>query len=108
MLSTQCRILHSHVVQQIFSISVDCRFSCSEASDVANFDGSSGLIYGLSMWPSWSEKDVISLKFKTLKNSGMLLHAEGQGDQSLTLMLENGQLLLYHQQGAPSISIYIR
>lgn len=66
---------------------------------MANFDGSSSLIYRLSVRPSWSEMEVISLKFKTLKNSGTLLHAEGQRDHSLTLVLEKGKLLLYHQQG---------
>ena len=75
-------------------------FLCSVVSDVANFDGSNSLLYRLSVWPSWTGKEVISLKFKTLKNSGTLLHAEGQRDHSLTLVLEKGRLLLYHQQGA--------
>ena len=66
---------------------------------MANFDGNSSLIYRLSVRPSWSEMEVISLKFKTLKNSGTLLHAEGKRDHSLTLVLEKGKLLLYHQQG---------
>lgn len=75
-------------------------FSYFTASDVASFDGSSSLIYRLSVWPSPTGKEVISLKFKTLKNSGTLLHAEGHSDHSLTLVLEKGRLLLYHQQGA--------
>lgn len=73
---------------------------CSVASDVASFDGRAALIYRLTAWPKWSEKDIISLKFKTRKSSGMLLHAEGQRDHNLNLMLDKGQLLLYHQQGA--------
>lgn len=72
---------------------------CPVASDVASFDGSSSLIYRLSARPSWTAMEVIALKFKTLKNSGTLLHAEGQRDHSLTLVLEKGRLLLYHQQG---------
>lgn len=48
--------------------------------------------------------ETISLKFKTLKNSGTLLHAEGQRDHSLTLVLEKGKLLLYHLQGRTPIS----
>uniref|UniRef100_A0A671YUM3 Contactin-associated protein-like 4 n=1 Tax=Sparus aurata TaxID=8175 RepID=A0A671YUM3_SPAAU len=79
-------------------------YGCQYTSDVANFDGSSSLIYRLSVRPSWSEMEVISLKFKTLKNSGTLLHAEGQRDHSLTLVLEKGKLLLYHQQ-AKCISV---
>lgn len=73
--------------------------SRSIVSDVANFDGGSSLVYRLSARPSWPATEVISLKFKTLKNSGTLLHAEGQRDHCLTLVLEKGRLLLYHQQG---------
>lgn len=75
-------------------------FACSVGSDVASFDGGAALIYRLTAWPKWSEKDIISLKFKTMKSSGMLLRAEGQRDHSLKLMLEKGRLMLYHQQGA--------
>lgn len=71
----------------------------SAASDVANFDGGSSLIYRLSARPTWTQMEVVSLKFKTLKNSGTLLHAVGQRDHSLALVLEKGRLLLYHQQG---------
>lgn len=76
---------------------------CFPAQDVASFDGSSSLIYRLNVWPSPTGKEVVSLKFKTLKNSGTLLHAEGQGGHSLTLVLEKGRLLLYHQQGSTSL-----
>ncbi|CAJ1061130.1 contactin-associated protein-like 4 [Xyrichtys novacula] len=79
-------------------------YGCRYTSDVANFDGSSSLVYRLSVRPSWSEMEVISLKFKTLRNSGTLLHAEGQREHSLTLVLEKGRLLLYHQQGLSSSS----
>uniref|UniRef100_A0AAQ5X8R7 Contactin associated protein like 3 n=1 Tax=Amphiprion ocellaris TaxID=80972 RepID=A0AAQ5X8R7_AMPOC len=74
-------------------------YGCRYTSDVANFDGSSSLVYRLSVRPSWMTTEIISLKFKTLKNSGTLLHAEGLRDHSLTLVLEKGKLLLYHQQG---------
>ncbi|XP_035509476.1 contactin-associated protein-like 4 [Morone saxatilis] len=79
-------------------------YGCRYTSDVAHFDGSSSVIYRLSVRPSWMAMEVISLKFKTLKNSGTLLHAEGQRDHSLTLVLEKGRLLLYHQQGVSSSS----
>lgn len=72
---------------------------CSAASDVVNFDASSSLVYRLSVRPSHVGADVTFLKFKTLRNSGTLLHAEGQIDHSLTLVLEKGKLLLYLQQG---------
>ncbi|XP_034737692.1 contactin-associated protein-like 4 isoform X2 [Etheostoma cragini] len=79
-------------------------YGCRYTSDVANFDGSSSLVYRRSMRPSSTAMEVVSLKFKTLKNSGTLLHAEGQRDHSLTLVLEKGRLLLYHQQGVSSTS----
>ncbi|XP_008284255.1 contactin-associated protein-like 4 [Stegastes partitus] len=79
-------------------------YGCRYTSDVASFDGSSSLVYRLSVRPSWMTMEIISLKFKTLKNSGTLLHAEGLRDHSLTLVLEKGKLLLYHQQGVSSSS----
>ncbi|XP_075901730.1 contactin-associated protein-like 4 [Nelusetta ayraudi] len=79
-------------------------YGCQYTQDVASFDGSGSLIYRLSVWPSPTGKEVISLKFKTLRNSGTLLHAEGHGEHSLTLVLEKGRLLLYHQQGVGSTS----
>ncbi|XP_022622371.1 contactin-associated protein-like 4 [Seriola dumerili] len=79
-------------------------YGCRYTFDVANFDGSSSLVFRMSVRPSRTAMEMISLKFKTLKNSGTLLHAEGQRDHSLTLVLEKGRLLLYHQQGMSSSS----
>ncbi|KAM8875331.1 contactin-associated protein-like 4 isoform 2-T2 [Spinachia spinachia] len=79
-------------------------YGCRYTSDVANFDGSSSLVYRRTVRPSWKAMEVVSLKFKTHKNSGTLLHAEGKRDDSLTLVLEKGRLLLYHQQGVSSSS----
>ncbi|KAK7889546.1 hypothetical protein WMY93_025106 [Mugilogobius chulae] len=75
-------------------------YGCPYTSDVAHFDGSSALVYKLTARPSSPTSESISLKFKSLKNSGTLLHAEGRGDHSLTLVLDKGRLLLYHQQGS--------
>lgn len=80
---------------------------CSVASDVANFDGSSSLVYRLSTLPSRTSMEIISLKFKTLRNSGTLFHAEGRRDHSLTLVLEKGRLLLYHQKGTTLIHSHL-
>ncbi|XP_029905626.1 contactin-associated protein-like 4 [Myripristis murdjan] len=74
-------------------------YGCPYTSDVASFDGSSSMLYRLSPRPSRTARELISLKFKTLRNAGTLLHAEGQRDHSLTLALEKGKLLLYFQQG---------
>ncbi|XP_049443304.1 contactin-associated protein-like 4 isoform X1 [Epinephelus fuscoguttatus] len=79
-------------------------YGCRYTSDVANFDGSSSLVYRWSVRQSWTAMEVVSLKFKTLRNAGTLLHTEGQRDHSLTLVLEKGRLLLYHQQGVSSSS----
>lgn len=49
--------------------------------------------------------ESISLKFKTLKNSGILLHAEGQNGHSLTLELEKGKLELLIRKGT-TLSFY--
>ncbi|KAJ3594430.1 hypothetical protein NHX12_003737 [Muraenolepis orangiensis] len=70
------------------------------ASDVVGFDGSSGLSYHWSPGPRQRAKESISLKFKTLKNSGTLLHAQGPEERSLTLELKRGKLRLLLRQGS--------
>ncbi|XP_068175135.1 contactin-associated protein-like 4 [Antennarius striatus] len=79
-------------------------YGCRYTSDVVNFDGSSSLIYRLGVWPNWTGMEVITLKFKTLRNSGMLLHAEGRRDHSFTLVLEEGRLLLFYREGVSASS----
>uniref|UniRef100_A0A3B3BUD9 Contactin associated protein like 3 n=1 Tax=Oryzias melastigma TaxID=30732 RepID=A0A3B3BUD9_ORYME len=76
----------------------------SKSAVYHSFDGSSSLIYRLNLSPSRMSTEVISLNFKTLKNSGTLLHAKGSREHSLNLVLEKGKLLLYHQQGVSSFS----
>lgn len=75
-------------------------FSCVSASDVVGFDGSSSLLYSLIPWWKPATTDSISLKFKTLRNSGVLLHMEGQNENSLSLQLHRGKLCLLLQKGA--------
>ncbi|XP_038124875.1 contactin-associated protein-like 4 [Cyprinodon tularosa] len=77
-------------------------YGCRYTSEVAGFDGRSSLVYRLSARMSWTARESISLKFKTFKASGTLLHAKGQRDHSLNLALEKGRLLLYHQQDLSS------
>nr|XP_061791038.1 contactin-associated protein-like 4 [Nerophis lumbriciformis] len=74
-------------------------YGCHYASDVANLDGSSSVLYRLSAQLS---PLAISLNMKTSENCGILLHAEGKGAHSLTLALEKGKLMLFHQQGLSS------
>uniref|UniRef100_A0A673ZES4 Contactin-associated protein-like 4 n=1 Tax=Salmo trutta TaxID=8032 RepID=A0A673ZES4_SALTR len=77
-------------------------YGCPYKSDVASFDGSGCLLYRFSpnTTPILTAKDSISLKFKTLQNSGTLIHTEGQHDRSLTLELHKGILLLHLRKGS--------
>ncbi|CAJ1067041.1 contactin-associated protein-like 4 [Xyrichtys novacula] len=74
-------------------------YGCPHDSDVLSFDGRSSLLFRLSPQPRQTTKESISVTFKTLRNSGMLLHAEGQNEHSLTLELEKGKLLLLLRKG---------
>uniref|UniRef100_A0A8C7X676 Contactin associated protein like 3 n=1 Tax=Oryzias sinensis TaxID=183150 RepID=A0A8C7X676_9TELE len=67
-------------------------------------DGTSSLVFRPSPGLEQKSKEVVSLEFKTMKNSGMLLHAEGQHGFSLSLELDRGKLLLLLRQasGPPS------
>uniref|UniRef100_A0A673ZFB9 Contactin-associated protein-like 4 n=1 Tax=Salmo trutta TaxID=8032 RepID=A0A673ZFB9_SALTR len=81
-------------------------YGCPYKSDVASFDGSGCLLYRFSpnTTPILTAKDSISLKFKTLQNSGTLIHTEGQHDRSLTLELHKGILLLHLRKGKSASS----
>uniref|UniRef100_A0A8C7S835 Contactin associated protein like 3 n=1 Tax=Oncorhynchus mykiss TaxID=8022 RepID=A0A8C7S835_ONCMY len=81
-------------------------YGCPYKSDVASFDGSGCLLYRFSPNPTpiRTAKDSISLKFKTLQNSGTLIHTEGQHDRSLTLELHKGTLLLHLRKGTVLIT----
>ncbi|XP_034753731.1 contactin-associated protein-like 4 [Etheostoma cragini] len=69
-------------------------YGCPYDSDVVSLDGQSSLLYRLSPRPKQMTSESISLIFKTLKNSGILLHVAGQSEHSFTLELEKGKLLL--------------
>ncbi|XP_039894437.1 LOW QUALITY PROTEIN: contactin-associated protein-like 4 [Simochromis diagramma] len=78
-------------------------YGCPYTSDVVSFDGgSSGLLYWLTSGLKRTSRDVVTLKFKALRNSGTLLQAEGQEGLSLSLELERGKLLLLLRQGRTS------
>ncbi|XP_059215392.1 contactin-associated protein-like 4 [Centropristis striata] len=77
-------------------------YGCPYNSDVVSLDGRSSLLYRLSPRPRQMTRASISLTFKTLRNSGILLHAEGQSQHSLILELENGKLLLLLRKGRSS------
>uniref|UniRef100_A0A3P8NIB1 Contactin associated protein like 3 n=1 Tax=Astatotilapia calliptera TaxID=8154 RepID=A0A3P8NIB1_ASTCA len=78
-------------------------YGCPYTSDVVSFDGgSSGLLYWLTSGLKRTSRDVVTLKFKALRNSGTLLQAEGQEGLSLSLELERGKLLLLLRKGRTS------
>ncbi|XP_068183216.1 contactin-associated protein-like 4 [Antennarius striatus] len=77
-------------------------YGCAYNSDVASFDGGSSLLFWLGPRPIATAWETMSLNFKTLRNSGILLHSEGESGSSLTLELENGTLLLRLRKGRSS------
>ncbi|KAK2824583.1 hypothetical protein Q5P01_021758 [Channa striata] len=74
-------------------------YGCPYNSDVVSFDGRSSLSYRFSPRPRQMTRESISLYFKSLRNSGILLHAEGGSEHSLTLELEKGKLRLLLRKG---------
>ncbi|KAL1775185.1 contactin-associated protein-like 5, partial [Sigmodon hispidus] len=64
-------------------------------SDIANFNGRSSLLYRFNQKMMSTLTDVISLKFKSMKENGVLLHGEGQRGDYITLELQKGRLALY-------------
>ncbi|XP_075878400.1 contactin-associated protein-like 4 isoform X2 [Nelusetta ayraudi] len=78
-------------------------YGCPYTSDVVSLDGSSSLVYRWSPGTQRTTRDVLLLKFKSLRNSGTLLHAEGERGLGFSLELERGKLqLLLHTQGRTS------
>ncbi|XP_037314546.2 contactin-associated protein-like 4 isoform X2 [Pungitius pungitius] len=78
-------------------------YGCPYTSHVLSLDGSStGLAYRRSPAAPGSVGDVVSMEFKTLRNSGTLLRAEGGGGLGLSLQLERGTLLLLTRGPASS------
>ncbi|KAK5606999.1 hypothetical protein CRENBAI_010841 [Crenichthys baileyi] len=79
-------------------------YGCPYTSDVVSFDGSSSLTYRPGPSPRRGSKQVVSLNFKTLRNSGTLLHVEGQDGLGISLELERGKLQLLLREGTSSSS----
>uniref|UniRef100_A0A8C9S3Z5 Contactin associated protein-like 5b n=1 Tax=Scleropages formosus TaxID=113540 RepID=A0A8C9S3Z5_SCLFO len=70
-------------------------YGCSYKSDVADFDGRSSLLYRFNQKSMSTVKDVISLRFKSQKGEGVLVHGEGQRGDYITLELHQGRLALH-------------
>ncbi|XP_039712473.1 contactin-associated protein-like 3 [Pteropus medius] len=74
-------------------------YGCAYESEMVNFDGKSSLLYTFNQNSMSPTKDVISLKFKTRQNDGILLHREGQNGKHITLELVKGKLILFLNSG---------
>uniref|UniRef100_A0A3Q2GCT9 Contactin associated protein like 3 n=1 Tax=Cyprinodon variegatus TaxID=28743 RepID=A0A3Q2GCT9_CYPVA len=74
-------------------------YGCTYSSNTVSFDGDSSLFLKSIRKPRQTSSDNMYLKFKTLKNSGILFHAEGQNELSFTVELQKGQLLLLLRKG---------
>ncbi|KAM9789303.1 contactin-associated protein-like 4 [Neosynchiropus ocellatus] len=78
-------------------------YGCPYTSVVVGFDGSGG---GVTYRPSPAipppSREVLNFKFKTMRNSGSLLRAEGGAGLGLGVELERGKLLLLLRTGGAS------
>lgn len=73
--------------------------SLHSGADVINFDGEGVISYRFRQKKMKTLKDVISLKFKTTKGDGILLHGEGQQGDYITLELHRAKLQLHVNLG---------
>ncbi|XP_072910474.1 contactin-associated protein-like 2 isoform X1 [Hemitrygon akajei] len=69
-------------------------FGCPYWADVINFDGYSLLSYRFKNKKMKTLKDIISLKFKTSENEGIIFHGEGQQGDYITLEIKKAKLIL--------------
>ncbi|KTF90577.1 hypothetical protein cypCar_00037133 [Cyprinus carpio] len=74
-------------------------YAAKTQSDVVSFDGSAHLLFRPDPSDSLADRDVLSMNFKTLLNSGMLVHMEEHSGHSFTLELFRGKLLLQLRKG---------
>ncbi|XP_051971628.1 contactin-associated protein-like 5 isoform X1 [Xyrauchen texanus] len=79
-------------------------YGCQYRSDVAGFDGSGHFLYRPDPSTSPADKDVLVMNFKTLQNSGLLIHMESHSGHTLALELFKGKLLLQFRKGRGSAS----
>ncbi|XP_026876989.2 contactin-associated protein-like 2b isoform X1 [Electrophorus electricus] len=69
-------------------------YGCVYWADVIGFDGQGVISYRFRQKKMKILKDVISLRFKTNKGEGVLVHGEGQQGDYLTLELQSTKLVL--------------
>nr|XP_057947216.1 contactin-associated protein-like 4 [Doryrhamphus excisus] len=69
-------------------------YGCPYTSEVMSLDGGSDLVYRWGGEARRAPIEVVSLKFKSLRNCGVLLHAEGPSRLGFSLELEGGKVQL--------------
>ncbi|XP_052463585.1 contactin-associated protein-like 4 isoform X1 [Carassius gibelio] len=77
-------------------------YGCRYKSDVVGFDGSAHLLFRPDPSTTPANRDVLSMNFKTLLNSGTLVHMEERSGHTLTLELFRGKLILQFRNGRGS------
>lgn len=74
-------------------------YGCSYKSEVVYFDGQSSLLYKFDNGAIRPVREVISLKFKAMQNSGIIFHGKGQHGTHIVLELNKGKLVVYLNSG---------
>ncbi|XP_065120265.1 contactin-associated protein-like 5 isoform X2 [Paramisgurnus dabryanus] len=82
-------------------------YGCRYRSDVVSFDGSGHFIYRQDPNAPSKDKDLLTLNFKTLMNSGMLAHMETVSGLTFTVELFKGKLLLQVRKARSDFHIVI-
>ncbi|ELV10522.1 Contactin-associated protein-like 3 [Tupaia chinensis] len=79
-------------------------YGCTYRSEVVSFDGQSTLVYKFYKKSLRPTREIISLKFKTMQSSGILLHREGQHGNRIALELIKGKLVFFLNSGIVDLS----
>ncbi|KAB5543336.1 hypothetical protein PHYPO_G00077880 [Pangasianodon hypophthalmus] len=74
-------------------------YGCQYKSDVASFDGASYLLFKLDEVTNPLPKDLLTMSFKTLHSSGVLMHIDSKHGHTLTLELLKGKLFVHLRKG---------
>lgn len=85
-------------MKSIFTLRITL-ISFSLGSEVVDFDGQSSLLYRFDPKALSPIKEMISLKFKTMENDGILFHRGGQNGDYISLELRRGKLFLLINSG---------
>lgn len=88
----------------LMSSFIVCSVSYFAESDVAGFDSASYLLFKLDTVTSSSPKDLLTMNFKSLHNSGVLMHMEGNHGHTVSLELLKGKLFIHLRKGSLTLA----